>query len=516
MLKGLSYIGNERAEQSPNPFRAENRSTGEILEPDFHSCSSEETELAVSLASQASAPFRNTSGHERAAFLRAIADCIDSAASEIVPRYIFETALPEGRARGELARTTGQLRLFAELVQDGSWVDARIETALPDRQPIPKPDMRTMARALGPVAVFGASNFPLAFSAAGGDTASALAAGCPVIVKAHPAHPGVSEIVADCIIDAVEVSGMPNGVFSLLFDRGYEVGATLVGHPSIKGVGFTGSQRGGLALVQIANARPVPIPVFAEMGSVNPTVLLPQRLREDCASLAQSLFVSVTLGAGQFCTNPGLLFTIGDSGSFEDALTEQIRSASSCPMLTQGIASAYEAGIERLRDTPGVETLASVEHGPALFATDAATFELNPHLREEVFGPCTILVRVEDERAAIKLLTKLPGQLTVSFQGTPQDFADHRFLIHLAEEIAGRILFNQMPTGLEVCAATVHGGPFPATSDGRSTSVGTLAINRWTRPVCWQNADDSVLPPELQTSNPLKIRRMLNGEVGVH
>lgn len=436
--------------------------------------------------------YRQVSGADRGRFLRQIATELEAKAEAIVPTYMEESHLPEPRARGELARTTGQLRLFAEVAEKETWKDPRVETAIPDRQPIPKPDMRSIWIPLGPVAVFGASNFPLAFSTAGGDTASALAAGCPVIVKAHPAHPKVSEIVAGCIERAAEATGMPANVFQILYGEGFELGQALVSHPLVKAVGFTGSQRGGLALWRLANSRHEPIPVYAEMGSINPSFLLPHRLSEDPAGLAKTLATGITMGAGQFCTNPGLLVTVGDAEAFILALEKELSEYKPGQMLTPAIAEAHAYGVAARGCEENVD--ARLNEGAALFITDGPTFLSNRRLHEELFGPSTLVVRAEDMDQALRIADSLEGQLTATLHGTSEDLEEAKFLFQTLELKVGRIIVNQLPTGLEVCSATVHGGPFPATTDSRSTSVGTMAIHRWARPICYQNVPASLLP----------------------
>lgn len=460
-----------------------------------------DVEAACNLAEEAFHSYRQLRPQDRALFLDAIAKNLEGRSEEIVAVYQEESHLPEPRARGELARTTGQLRMFAQVALDDAWRDPRTETANPDRQPIPKPDMRSTWIPLGPVVVFGASNFPLAFSTAGGDTASALAAGCPVIVKGHPAHPRVSEVVAECILAAARETQMPEGVFSLLFDDGFEVGQALVRHPEVKAVGFTGSQRGGVALWRIAQERAEPIPVYAEMGSINPSFILPHRLTEDPDGVAKMMATGITMGTGQFCTNPGLIVTVGESGHFVDALTKSLSDYTPGEMLTPAIAEAHAHGVAARKSESNVETRTC--EGAALFVTDAATFMNNERLHEELFGPSTLLVRCRDLREAEALAGTLQGQLTATLHGSPADLADARELFRILELKVGRMIVNQLPTGLEVCSATVHGGPFPATTDSRSTSVGSMAIQRWARPICYQNVPSELLPPNLAATMPI-------------
>lgn len=497
-------------------FQATDPSTGDTIPPEFTSATAADIERAVSLAGAAFPSYARVAGKEKGAFLRRIAANLESVAGEITGRAHVETALPPARLQSELGRTCGQLRLFAALVEEGSWVDARIDRGDAARKPLPKPDLRSMQRPLGPVAVFGASNFPLAFSVAGGDTASALAAGCPVVVKAHPAHPGTSELAGLAVRQAVHDSGLHEGVFSLLFDAQYEVGLRLVGHPAIRAVAFTGSRRGGHALMEAAARRHEPIPVYAEMGSINPVFVLPGALRERRESVAAGLHASVTLGVGQFCTNPGVIVAERSPAAEELArdLAERMRATAAGTMLTAGICDAYSAGVERLARTRGVEARAGADSrgrtaAAALFVTDAATFVAEESLRDEVFGPATLLVACEDGAQLLDVARALEGQLSVTVHGTGEDLLAHRELIDLLVTKAGRIVFNGFPTGLEVGPATVHGGPYPATSDGRSTSVGTRAIERFVRPVCYQDCPDELLPPELRDANPAGIRRTI-------
>lgn len=494
-MKGTSFIGFERADQGPHVFQIRDRHTGQVIEPRFSRSSKANVDEAVGLATSAFRQYRKLSGKRRAEFLRAIADSLERRKEQIVPRAMSESALPEARLSGELARTCGQLRMFASIVEAGSWSDVRIDPAQPNRQPLPAPDTRSMLRAIGPVAVFGASNFPLAFSVAGGDTASALAAGCSVIVKAHPAHPGTSEIAAEAVIEAAKSTGMPEGVFSLLFDDGYEIGEALVKHPGIKAVGFTGSQRGGLALWRIANDRPVPIPVYAEMGSVNPTIVLPGKLT---AEFASGLHASATAGVGQFCTNPGLVITVGDAAAFRDAFVGKMTATPAGTMLTEGIAMAYAEGLQNLSACATALAPFTVPGAPAVMEVDASRFLRNPSLQEEVFGPATLLVACSDRAEALEVIRSLQGQLTGSIHGTDEEIVDAQEIVDELEDKVGRLIVNQFPTGLEVNASIVHGGPFPATTDSRTTSVGGRAILRWARPVCYQNFPAHLLPDELK------------------
>ena len=505
-------------------FRAVNPATGEPLEPAFRSASRDNVEAAARAAEAAAPIFGATSGRERGALLRAIAQELAENGEAIVARAHLETGLPMPRLQGELARTTGQLRLFAEVVEEGSWVDARIDEAMPDRKPLPRADLRSMLRPLGPVAVFGASNFPLAFSVAGGDTASALAAGCPVVVKGHPAHPGTSELVAVAVRVAVQQAGLPEGVFALLLDAGIEVGKALVQHPSIKAVGFTGSAGGGQALMRLAAERDEPIPCFAEMGSTNPLFVLPGAMRERGAALAAGLQGSFTLGSGQFCTKPGLVFVPEEgSGDFLDALRAGVAGLGGHGMLTPGIAARYAEGIQGRVAAGDAEWVAGKQGAPegsgavasaAVFSVPLDKFLANRALEEEIFGPTTLLVHYGGVDGLVAAAKELHGHLTATLHGTDDDLVGAGELVRALEAKVGRILFNGYPTGVEVCHAMVHGGPFPATSDGRSTSVGTRAMLRFARPVCYQDFPDAVLPEALRRGNPLGIFRMVNGVLG--
>ena len=519
-LRGLSPIaGTPVSGSSGKEFSAVNPATGETLSPAYRTATAEQVDAAATAAEEAFASYRNVPGKQRAAFLRSVAANIDAIVDDIVERVRQETALAEPRIRGETARTSNQFRLFAAMLEEGSWVDARIETPLPNRQPVPRPDLRSMLRPLGPVAVFGASNFPLAYSVGGGDTASALAAGCPVVVKAHPAHPGTSELVGQAIVAAVESSGLNPGVFSVLFDAGIEVGTALVQHPAIKAVGFTGSIAGGRALFDLAAKRPEPIPVYAEMGSVNPIFLLPKALETNGTQIAEGLHQSVTLGLGQFCTKPGIVFTNGHE-QFRSRLEQLIQATPPGPMLHAGIAGNYAKGVARLANHGNVQNLSSppaASSGAAasagLFETDVATFLADNELAAEVFGPTTLLVRYKTMDELLAVARRLEGQLTATVHGDASDFIGARELISVLETRAGRLIFNQFPTGVEVGDAIVHGGPYPASSDSRTTSVGSRAILRFARPVCYQNFPNAALPPELQANNPLRVRRFVDGKL---
>jgi NADP-dependent aldehyde dehydrogenase len=496
-----------------------NPATGETLSPDYHEVSEAQANEAVAMAAAAFPIYRKCSIAKRAAFLRSIADQIEARGDDLAARGPLETGLPEGRIRMETGRTCGQLRLFASVVEDGSWVDARIDHADPDRQPIPKPDVRSMLQGLGPVAVFCASNFPLAFSVAGGDTASALAAGCPVIVKAHHSHPGVAEIVGQAVQAAAQLCGLPDGIFSLLYGGGRTTGAALVQHPSIKAVGFTGSLAGGRALMDLAAARPEPIPVYAEMGSLNPVFILPEAMAERGQAIAESLSGSVTLGVGQFCTSPGLVVAADDDQTAQvtTALAGKQQEAAPGVMLNSGIHDAYESSVTQLQEHQAVTALAAPvqQEGcladPALFEVAATDFIGDSALSSEVFGPSTTIVKHGSKAELLELAKNLEGHLTATIHGTEADLEENRNLIDVLETKVGRLIVNGYPTGVEVCQAMVHGGPYPATADGRSTSVGTQAIYRFARPLAYQGFPQSQLPPELQDANPLGVAQMIDG-----
>lgn len=517
-ITGAQFIGTKRSAEGSTSFQGINPANDEKLAVDFKDATAAELEEAIQLAEQAFLSYSKTSAEDRARFLDQIADEILNLGDELLERCHKETALPLGRLTGERGRTMGQLKLFAQVLREGSWVDARIDLAMPERKPFPRADVRHMLRPLGPVAVFGASNFPLAFSVAGGDTASALAAGCPVVVKGHPAHPGTSELVASAIVEAAKKTGMPEGVFSMLQGAGHELGGNLVKHPLITAVGFTGSFRGGKALFDLANQREVPIPVYAEMGSTNPVFILPGALKER-ANIAEGLASSLTLGVGQFCTNPGLvLMEKGEaSKGFMDRLVTAVESIEAGTMLTSGIKNAFEKGIGNLINI-GVGKVAT---GPAssttnavqaqVFQTNYSALKTNPQLAEEVFGPSSVIVEADAREEILEAARELEGHLTATVHATEQDLEDYQDLFAILERKVGRIIINGFPTGVEVCNAMVHGGPYPATTAPGTTSVGTNAIKRFARPVCYQDFPQTLLPDALKDQNPEGIWRLLNG-----
>jgi NADP-dependent aldehyde dehydrogenase len=518
-LSGKSIIGFARSENSTGILHGIHAATGEKLDPPYYSASEPELERAVQLAAEAFASYRASSRESRARFLRQIAGNLDELGDQLVERTMAESALPEGRVRGERDRTCFQLRFFAGLIEEGSWVDARIDSGDANRKPAPKPDVRSMLRPLGPVAVFCASNFPLAFSVAGGDTASALAGGNPVIVNAHFSHPGTAELCGMAIRDAAAETRMPEGVFSLLFSGGQEIGQRLLAHPGIKACGFTGSRRGGMALLKIAQSRGEPIPFFAEMSSVNPVFVLPHALEERGEQLGAGLHASITLGVGQFCTNPGIaLLPRGESGDrLVGVVAEKMQGAQPAAMLNAGILENYSQAVLARSGDPRIRALACSKTQtpgalPALFEVDAGTFSKTPELAEEVFGPASLVVRYGSEEEILSIARSLEGNLTATIHAGAGDEELEEQLLAILETKAGRVLFAGFPTGVEVCQAMVHGGPFPATSDGRSTSVGGRAIERFVRPVCYQDAPAHLLPEELRSENPAGILRIVNGE----
>jgi 2,5-dioxopentanoate dehydrogenase len=517
---GLSFLGTRRGSVGGRTFEAANPSTGDTLEPAYHSATAAELDEAVRLAAEAFESYSRASGKAKAAFLRRCADGFDARKQELADRAHLETALPMPRLLGEAARTSGQLRLFAALVEEGSWVQARIDTAMPDRQPLPRPDLRSMLRALGPVAVFGASNFPLAFSVAGGDTASALAAGCPVVVKAHPAHPGTSEIAAQILTKAVAAEGLHPGVFSMLYDAGVEIGSALVQHPLIKAVAFTGSLRAGRALMDLTAARPLPIPCFTEMSSGNPVFVLPSALRKGPEELAKRLFGSFTLGSGQMCTKPGIVLVpeVPEGQPFFDELKSLVEMSQPFTLLTAGIARAYSTAIEEragqvfLAATAAAASVPGFTAQSKLFTVCLAQLVGQPELADEIFGPDTLLVHCDSTKDYLHAARALDGHLTATILGDEDDLLVHRELVEVLEQKAGRLIINGLPTGVEVAHAMVHGGPYPSTSDPRFTSVGSQAIYRFAKPVCFQNFPQALLPPDLRDENPLGIARLRDGK----
>ena len=516
-LIGKSLIGFRLSGEGPDTFQATNPANGTRLQPEYVEATTEEVNLAADLAADAFNTYSRVPGRVRAKFLRLIAENIEQLGETLIARTTAETGLGEERLRSERARTCYQLRLFADLIEEGSWVDARIDTPDPDRKPAPKPDVRSMLAPLGPVAVFAASNFPLAFSVAGGDTVSALAAGNTVIVKGHSAHPGTSEMVGRAVVGAIRTCALPEGTFSLLFGAGRRVGAALLQQRAIKAGGFTGSRSAGMELWKIANNRPEPIPFFAEMSSTNPVILLADALDKQCEDIAQGLHASVTNGAGQFCTKPGLVLLkdgpLGDR--FLRAFAERFLQRDYV-LLTRAIHSAYSSAVTARSRTVTVlsrgEPTASYgcRVGHFLFEAKGQTFLDHCELQNEVFGPSVLFIRYSDGEELVRIAKRFDHQLTATVHGTGRDLKDHLDLLSILQTKAGRIIINDFPTGVEVGHAMVHGGPYPSTSDARFTSVGTRAILRFVRPICFQNFPNSLLPSELKDKNPKQIWRLIN------
>ena len=508
-MEGLSLIGGSTGSDSGSTFTAFDPRTGCAIEPVFYSAFKMEVEMAAKLAAKAAPGFARLSNKRRAGFLNAIAENLESVKSKIVSRASLETGLTEARFEGELGRTCGQLRMFADVVADGSWVDARIDHGIPDRKPLPKPDIRSMLQPLGPVAVFCASNFPLAFSVAGGDTASAFAAGCPVVVIGHAAHPGTAELAGKAIAKAVADMGLDEGVFSLIFCKDHSAGQLLVSNPSIKSVGFTGSRSGGIALMETASQRPEPIPVFAEMSSINPVFLLPGPIEERGESIAEELFASFTLGFGQFCTKPGVVVLPEyiAAEAFVLKLLALTKTTEASPLLTKGIFEDYLRKI-KARENIDLETGEGYLLPTALSTIRAREFLKDPAFSEEIFGPSMLLVLADTDEEILGIANDLEGQLTATIHGTEAELEKNSELVEILASKAGRLIFNSFPTGVEVCGAMVHGGPFPATSAPWTTSVGKRAIERFTRLIAYQGFPEKALPDELKHDNPLKIKRI--------
>jgi alpha-ketoglutaric semialdehyde dehydrogenase len=522
-LTGEQLLGSQTKFGTAGTVHARNPATAAEIEPAFGSGTAEDVDQACTLASAAFDVFRSTSLQQRAGFLEAIAQGILDLGDVLIERVIAESGLPRPRIEGERARTAGQLRLFAEVVRAGHFLAATLDTPLPDRKPLPRADLRAHKIPLGPVAVFGASNFPLAFSVAGGDTASALAAGCPVVVKAHPSHLGTSELIGRVIQRALTTAGLPEGVFSLLIDGADNaVGTALVQHPAIQAVGFTGSRRTGRILIALAAARSVPIPVFAEMSSINPVFLLPDALEQRAESIARGFIDSATLGVGQFCTKPGIVAGVAGPAldRFRAAAQTHIETKPAATMLNPAIHRAFGAGAGSWASDPSVQTLsmgsessAACAGQPKLFSTNAQHFIRTPYLLEEVFGPAALLIECRDLEELFAVAEHLDGQLTATLHLEDSDLPCALRLLPILERKAGRIVVNGFPTGVEVSYAMVHGGPSPATSDSRATSVGAMAIERFLRPVCYQDFPPSLLPESLRSENPLNLWRLVDGRL---
>ncbi len=519
---GVQLVAGVESWQGPATLQARDPRSGQALEPVFHEAMPGEVAQAAQAAAAVAGEYAALPAERRAAFLRVIARRLLDLGDPLLERCEAETGLPRPRLVSERGRTLAQVEMYAALVEEGSWVDARLDRPQPARHPQPKPDLRRLLVPLGPVAVFGASNFPLAFSVAGGDTVSALAAGCPVVVKGHPGHPGTSELVARAILAALAECALPAAVFSLVQGASPEVGQALVTQPEIRAVGFTGSLRAGRALLAAAARRAEPIPVFAEMGSCNPVFVLPEAVAARGEAIAAGLAAAVTLGAGQFCTNPGLVVLVDGpaADAFLARLGALLAASAAGTLVHAGIKAGYDEGLRAHLATPGVALLAqsaaagpcaATEARPALLSVGAEAFLREPRLVEELFGPATLAVRCRDEGERRAVAAALPGQLTASLHGTPAELPAHRDLFDLLRARVGRLLVNGYPTGVEVCPSMQHGGPWPASSDARFTSVGTAALQRFARPVCFQDVPTVLLPEELRDENPRGLLRLVDG-----
>ncbi len=521
IITGKQIIGSDYASNESRTFKAVNPETGEQMEPRFYEGGSRDVDLAAELAERDFDAYRSISDDERAGFLETVADEIMNLGDTLINRAMKETGLPQARLEGERGRTVGQLKMLAALIKNGAWNEPGIDKPMPERKPIPKPDLRLIQIPIGPVGIFGASNFPLAFSVAGGDTASALAAGCTVVVKGHPAHPGTSELTGQAVQSAIKKSGMPEGAFSLIQGTSNDVGAAIAKHHLIKAVAFTGSFQGGKALFDIAASRKEPIPVFAEMGSSNPVFILPGALESNTQGLGEAFFGSLMLGVGQFCTNPGLVIGVKSEGlsSFIETVKKLISGSKSGTMLHMGIKSAYDKKIAQLKSTSSVNLAAQGTYSSdgacqgvaSLLTTDCKTFLEYAELEDEVFGPAAIVVECDDNDEMSAIARKLDGQLTATLHGREGEFAAYSDLVTVLERKVGRIVFNGFPTGVDVCPSMNHGGVFPATTNSGSTSVGTGAIKRFLRPVCYQNAPQDILPVSLKNENSANILRLIDG-----
>ena len=523
-LHGTQIIAGTRRSGAGSTFKASDPSTGRELPETFHEATGDEVDAALAAAEGAFAEYRSSSPERIAAFLDKVTDELEAVAEDLVNRAHAETGLPLNRLQNERTRMMGGVRIFAQIARESSWVSARIDRPDPDRKPAPKPDLRSMLIPIGPVVVFGASNFPLAISVAGNDTMGALAAGCPVVVKAHPAHPGTSELVAEAITAAVESEGLPAGIFSMLHGVTHETGLALVRHPATRAVAFTGSLGGGRALFDAGASRPDPIPVYAEMGSINPVILLPGALAARADDIAATYIQSVTMGVGQFCTNPGIVLGLDHAAldRFVESAARNAREWSPATMLHGGIRDAFVRGVYRLAATPGVsvagKSTAPVDpqqtQAPCVIAaTTADVLDEYPHLTEEIFGPVSVVARCHDRAELERVIRGLSGHLTASVHGTPEDLVEYRDLIALLETKVGRIIFNGFGTGLEVCPSVHHGGPYPATTDVHFTSIGHAGIFRFARPICYQNFPQEALPEALRDRNAAGIWRLIDGEL---
>ncbi|GGI55852.1 aldehyde dehydrogenase (NADP(+)) [Winogradskyella haliclonae] len=519
MITGKNYIGFQQSAKGTTSYRTFNPQLNIENQTIFTEATSEEIDEAVALATVAFSSYKSISGKKKSAFLNAIADEIIALDDKLIKTYCSETGLPEGRAKGERSRTVGQLRSFADLVREGSWVEATIDTAQPNREPIPKSDIRKLLVPLGPVVVFGASNFPLAYSTAGGDTAAALASGCPVIVKSHPMHAGTGELVASAIIKAAKDTGMPNGVFSNLNSSGIEVGTHLVKHSQVKAVGFTGSIKGGRALYDLAAQRDEPIPVFAEMGSINPVVILPKALEHRAENLAKTYAGSITLGTGQFCTNPGLILGLKSQAlsSFVEQLSLEIMQLEPACMLHPNIFQAYNNNKEKALSHDSIKVVANYKDeaqpnyaSQTVISVNGDTFLNNTTLHQEVFGPFSMVIQCESKAQLEEIISKLEGQLTGTLIAEKNEASNYSEVVSALQNRVGRLIYNGVPTGVEVCPSMVHGGPYPSSTDSRFTAVGIHSIKRWVRPFSYQDWPNNLLPDELKNENPLGLSRLVN------
>lgn len=521
-LRGMHFVAGAAESGGGEAFAAVDPQQGAALAPAYQEASVASIARAGDAAAAAAPAFAATSARQRADLLRTIADGLVALGDTLVARVVAETALPAARVTAERGRTVQQLLQFAALLEAGAWVEARIDHADRARQPQPKPDVRSMLVPIGPVVVFGASNFPLAYSVAGGDTASALAAGCPVLVKAHPAHPGTSELVGEVITMAVARLGLPPGTFSLLHGRTPATGAELVRHPAVRAVGFTGSHAAGRALCDLAAARPEPIPVFAEMGSMNPVLVLPRALAARGPAIAEQLAASALLAVGQFCTSPGLVaFVDGEgAGGFAATLRDKLAAATGGPTVHPTIRGNYERALAEVQGLPvAVEARgragdAATAVCPILLRASATALQQHPRLRSEIYGPAVLAVPCRDDGELLAVVQSLAGHLTATVHGDGDDFVAHAPAIAALRARVGRLIANGVPTGVEVCAAMVHGGPWPAASDSRFSAVGITSIRRWARPACWQDWPSELLPVELRDDNPLGIPRQVDGVWG--
>ena len=520
MLHGKNYIGNNLSSEGKVIFKTFNPILNKNNECNFTEATINELNMAVNLAYDAFLEYKNADSLNRSKFLDSIVDQILLIQNDIVSVYCEETGLPDGRAKGELGRTIGQIRSFSELLKKGDWVNASIDTADAERKPVPKPDLRKMSIPLGPVLVFGASNFPLAYSTAGGDTASALAAGCPVIVKSHPMHAGTGELVSSAIIKAAQITGMPNGVFSNINSAGIQTGIDLINNPLIKAVGFTGSLKAGRSLLNLANNRDEPIPVFAEMGSINPVIILPEILKTDWDNLATRYAHSITLGSGQFCTNPGIIIGIKSTyfTDFVNSLGKKILNISPSCMLHPNIIRNYNINKLKLTSERKVNIIADftdevdINYSKQTLAkVKGSDFIINNDLQEEIFGPFSLIVECDNMNQLESVVNKINGQLTGTIMGTDNEISSNKALIDILKERVGRIIFNGVPTGVEVNPSMLHGGPYPASTDSRFTAVGVKSIDRWVRPLSYQDFPNELLPDYLKDNNPKNILRLVNG-----